>query len=613
MTKRAVMVTGSSKGIGRAVAEGFARSGYTVILVARGSTTLEQAVRQIRGNGGDALGIPADVTKDDEVRRLFNKAWSIDGLDVLVNNVGLLQTTTRLSNISLKEWQSSLNANLTSVFLCSHYFADMLIRSRQPGVIINTSSRAAEDVRGGSPYGIAKCAVEALTRQMAADLYDDHISVNAVVPPFTDTSGTRSLGLDPELFSNAFQPEAFVGLYLFLASEQGRQISGRIIDAEAWLQDPYLALYCRKQTWRLKKPLNDADRVAMGNMGVNPLGASSSVINTLRETLGAFGASCLTPYPELRPSALLGLIAKQHEVATDNIVLGNGFIELIRLVLSTFGDTNGEVIYAHPGFSQIRELCILEGLYPVEVPLVWDESTDSWGQPDLRSMLEKVCERTRVIYLINPQIPTGRVISRSRFEDFIRYVPPRTIILVDETYYDYLDESCIDTFNTAQYIRNFENIIALRSFSKGYGLAGVRIGYALAPSKIVQAMSRRQIPFSITTVSQIAAQLALEDKEHIDQTRRFVTEKRRWLSEALAPLGITMMPSYTNLLMFKYPGEDLTRLISFLSAQGISVKVSKYMSNTFCYSLGDDEENAAIVQCIREYMQEKVQADNSSS
>lgn len=529
------------------------------------------------------------------VAAAFEAEGAADGFPSLVYTASPFPSAPRLLDLPRVQRQTGWEGEITAALELSRSFAARLIRSGRPGGII-LGFPAADREGHGPAAGEVLCRTwEALTRQLADELHSAGITVSGVSLPAgamgaVDTTPAAPGGPRDSLAK-------YAELYLFLAGEEGRSFSGRIIDADDWLRDPFIALRCRRGTVRLDPPFTDAVRVSLGNMAVNPLGPSPAV----RQGLGAPGlAEAAGRYPEIRPPELLRRLALRHGLRPENVVLGAGSVELIRQLWETFGEEGGEVVHAVPGFAQVPNLCRMQGMVPVGVPLRWGEGAEEWGQHDLPAMLAKVRPRTRFVYLINPHNPTGALIPAEVLRDFISRVPAGVMVVVDEAYHDYLEESEAQGSSAASLVAGRENLVVLRTFSKAAGLAGLRVAYALSAEAATYALARRRIPFSVTALSLRAAAWALDDGDHLARTRLAIGRAREWLRQETGKLGVRMMPSRTNLVMFQADG-DVQALVAQLKQRQVTVSLNPLVDGTFLYSIGDEAENRRFLDGLAEF------------
>ena len=238
----------------------------------------------------------------------------------------------------------------------------------------------------------------------------------------------------------------------------------------------------------------------------NPLGASPHAITALHEA-----AKGVWLYPDGGGFLLKKKLAALHGVKTSQITLGNGSSELLELVLRCFVASGDEVLFSRYSFALYPLLSTAIGGVGVAAP------TRDWGcDPD--ALAAHITQRTRAILIANPNNPTGTYVRAAALEEFIAVVPEKVIIVVDEAYFDYASypaTGAADYPDTSRWLERFPNLVVTRTFSKAYGLAGLRIGYALAHPQVAELMNRIRPPFNVNAVALAAAEAALDDKEHL--------------------------------------------------------------------------------------------------
>lgn len=236
LVDRVAVVTGASEGIGRAVAAALAREGARVAVAARRAGPLEAAAREMAGEGVDVLPVPADVSRERDVDRLFRRTErELGPVDILVNNAGVLTSRARLVDVPPADWDLSLDANLRSVYLCTRRALRAMI-DRRDGRIINLSSGAGKRAapRWG-PYAVAKFGVEGLTRLVAEEVRTAGVTVNAVNPGGTRTR-MRAAAYPEEDPAALPAPEELAGIFVYLASRFGRHLTGKSLDWRDWIR-----------------------------------------------------------------------------------------------------------------------------------------------------------------------------------------------------------------------------------------------------------------------------------------------------------------------------------------------------------------------------------------
>ncbi|MHC1720378.1 MAG: histidinol-phosphate transaminase [Clostridiaceae bacterium] len=237
----------------------------------------------------------------------------------------------------------------------------------------------------------------------------------------------------------------------------------------------------------------------------NPLGPSLKAINAIRDA-----ASEINIYPDDFGYELKKKLAEKHNMDINNIVLGNGGTEIIKMIAETFINEGDEAIIPATTFGKYAAEISFLGGKVIKVHL------DNY-QPDLKRMLECINEKTKLIYLCNPNNPTGNIVPKESIESFIRNLPDDVVLVLDEAYYDYAVRN-LEYGDSLEVLRNRPNTIILRTFSKIAGIAGVRIGYVITSENIASAMNKVKLTFGVNNLALAAALAALEDQEHLKNT-----------------------------------------------------------------------------------------------
>lgn len=267
----------------------------------------------------------------------------------------------------------------------------------------------------------------------------------------------------------------------------------------------------------------------------SPLSPSSSVIQALKK-----GLKDLNRYPDGGGFYLKRALSKKWGLRMSNILLGNGSNEIIEMIAKTFLLPGQEAVMAHPAFI-IYQLSVL-GVDGKRIIVPLKDFTH-----DLIAMAERITDKTKLIFIANPNNPTGTMNTESEMGEFMRRVPSRVIVVVDEAYFEYVTRR--DYPKTIDYLKKGKNIIILRSFSKIYGLAGLRVGYAMAKEGLINEINRVRQPFNTNSLAQLAAVTALKDKEHIRKNCRLNSEGKRYLCKQLTEMDIEYIPSETNFIL----------------------------------------------------------------
>jgi len=318
----------------------------------------------------------------------------------------------------------------------------------------------------------------------------------------------------------------------------------------------------------------------------NPLGSSPRALQAMRAALENAHL-----YPDGSGFYLRNAIAAKLGVAPENVILGNGSNEVIEFLGHAFLNPGDDVVTCQYAFIVYKLLATAFGVRTIETP------SPDYHQ-NLDATLDAMTSKTRLIFIPNPNNPTGTLISQHAIDSFMSRVPGRTIVVFDEAYFEFLN----DPPDTLKFIRDGRNVVVLRTFSKIYGLAGLRIGYAIAPSGMTEVLHKTRQPFNVNSVAQAAAIAALDDDSHLRETKRVIDEGRAYLQEQFAELQIPFVPAAANFLMVNVA--DGCAVFQKLLRQKIIVRPLKGygLPEWVRISVGTMEQNKKLIAALREIM-----------
>ncbi|MGQ0810332.1 MAG: histidinol-phosphate transaminase [Nitrospiraceae bacterium] len=289
----------------------------------------------------------------------------------------------------------------------------------------------------------------------------------------------------------------------------------------------------------------------------NPIGPSPKALAVLAD-----GASSLNRYPDGGAHRLRSALAERWKVTSDQVIVGNGSDEILGLLARTFLFPGDEAVMADQTFVIYKmEVTAAHGV-PVVVPL------KDWRH-DLSAMADAVTPRTRLLFLCNPNNPTGTAVSAPEVAALMTRVPEHVVVVFDEAYYEYVGRP--DFPDSLSYVKQNRHAIVLRTFSKIYGLAGLRIGYGLTTSEIAGYLHRIRPPFNANSLAQRAALAALGDEEHVAKSRAMNRTEMEMVRSQLVALGLQPLPSEANFLYFNV-GRDGREVFDALLREGIIVR-----------------------------------------
>lgn len=323
----------------------------------------------------------------------------------------------------------------------------------------------------------------------------------------------------------------------------------------------------------------------------NPLGMSPKA----RDAMLAAAAD-LGRYPDGNGFELKAAISKRFEIPADWITLGNGSNDILELAAHAFLQPDRESVYSQHSFAVYALATQATGAKAVVVP-----ATSGLGH-DLLAMCKAVNERTGIVWVANPNNPTGTFIPAAEMKSFLRDLPQRVLVILDEAYTEYLSDA--DRYNAFEWVADMPNLLVSRSFSKAYGLAGLRIGFGVAQPGITDLLNRIRQPFNVNSLAQAAACAALFDDAFLATSRRVNQEGLQQLIAAADALGLPYVPSWGNFLLIKmgHAADAGMQVFQALLAKGVITRpVANYgLPQWLRISIGTREENTKCIQALRE-------------
>lgn len=289
----------------------------------------------------------------------------------------------------------------------------------------------------------------------------------------------------------------------------------------------------------------------------NPLGPSPKALKAIEKAMGK-----LHRYPDGSAYYLKNRLAERFGISPDQIVLGNGSNELIEFLVKVFVRPGCEVISSTPSFLVYAKAVQAVGGKNVIVPL-------KDNHHDLDAIIDAVTVDTRIIFLDNPNNPTGSVIGRRPLDVFFSKLPDDIIVVMDEAYMEFVQGGA--TPSGLEYLKDDSRVVTLRTFSKAYGLAGLRVGYGIMNAALAGYLERVRQPFNINSLAQAAALAALDDDEHLNDTLRIIWNGIAFLTDGLTGLGCHVLPSHTNFL-FVNVHRDARMVYEAMLRQGVIIR-----------------------------------------
>lgn len=331
----------------------------------------------------------------------------------------------------------------------------------------------------------------------------------------------------------------------------------------------------------------------------SPLGPSPLAMAAYREL-----AAELHRYPEGGSTVLRQAIGRRFNLDPDLIVCGAGSDELISLLVRAYAGPGHEVLYSRHGFLMYPLAALTAGAHPVAAP-------ERDLVADVDALLARVTSRTRLLFLANPNNPTGSYLPAAELERLRAGLPEDVILVIDAAYAEYAEAP--DYASGLELARATSNTVMLRTFSKLFGLAALRLGWMTAAPGIVDVMNRVRGPFNVSLPAQAAGVAALEDLEHQDRARAHNARWLPWLKGEIERLGLKVHPSLGNFLLVDFPeapGSDAAAANAFLEAEGIIPRqMGAYgLPRSLRISVGLEEENRRVVMALAEFVRGRARA-----
>ncbi|MDS1030474.1 histidinol-phosphate transaminase [Bacillota bacterium LX-D] len=359
----------------------------------------------------------------------------------------------------------------------------------------------------------------------------------------------------------------------------------------------YQGIVARKALEKIKpyvpgKPLEEVERelgitnaIKMAS-NENPLGPSPKAVGATQKSLAK-----LHIYPDGACHNLTQKLVEHLKIGAEQIFIGNGSDSAIKLLGETFINPGDNAIMATPSFSEYDFSVKLMGGESKEIPCVDFKH-------DLASMLQAIDEKTKMVFICNPNNPTGTIITRQEIDDFMARVPENILVVFDEAYYEYVSDPQFVT--GLEYIKKgYKNVIVLRTFSKIYGLAALRVGYAVADANLISWLKRAMLPFDVNTLAQVGATAALDDKEHVEKSKNVNEAGKKYLYEKFSAMGLTYTETETNFIWVKI-NQDCRKVFQAMLREGIIIRTGDIFGfNEYIrVTIGTPEQNERFINTL---------------
>ncbi len=332
--------------------------------------------------------------------------------------------------------------------------------------------------------------------------------------------------------------------------------------------------------------LNEKDIVKLAS-NENPLGPGDAVRRVL-----AGGVDELSRYPDGGGFQLKTAVAARHAVDSDQVTLGNGSSDILDFIIRVLVNDGDNVVVSEHAFAIYGLLTRIAGGSIIEVP------ARNFGH-DLAAMADAITDKTRIVFVTNPNNPTGTWSARSELTDFLSKVPDRVVVLLDEAYFEYVDAA--EYPSGFEFLDQYPNLIITRTFSKVYGLAALRVGYGVSSPELADLMNRVRPPFNVNAFAQVAAVAALQDADYLADSIALNRQGMTQLEQGFSALSLHYIPSVANFIAFKVPdGTDAAVVDQKLLQCGVIVRpIANYgMPDYLRVSIGTESENKTFLTAL---------------
>ncbi|WP_068676357.1 histidinol-phosphate transaminase [Oceanobacillus sp. Castelsardo] len=344
-----------------------------------------------------------------------------------------------------------------------------------------------------------------------------------------------------------------------------------------------------KPIWELQEELG-LEKVIKLASNENPLGPSPKGVAAI-----SAGLAELNRYPDADTAALKEAIAEKVDVTKQQVIVTNGADELITLMSEAFLEEGDEIVVPSPSFSEYDFGADLMGATVVPVPF------DEGFQFNVQKMVDAITDKTKLLYICSPNNPTGTYLSKTDFEILLNAVPERVLVVFDGAYSHYATAK--DYTDGIEFVKAGKNVLVLQTFSKIYGLAGLRVGFGVAPEEIIQTILKVKEPFNVNSIGQAAAKAAILDEEHVSASKEANTSAAKELYQAFSELGLNYVETMSNFILLQL-GPDAERLYNELLARGVIVRYGKIwgLPEYVRVTIGTKEENEFFLNALKDVL-----------
>ncbi len=324
----------------------------------------------------------------------------------------------------------------------------------------------------------------------------------------------------------------------------------------------------------------------------NPLGVSPQAIQAMMASIYQ-----INRYPDIASKILCAKLSEVYNLEVDNIITGHGSEAILSVIIRTFLCDDDEVLTSEGTFVGFYVIANARGIKPITIPL-------KDYRFDLPAIADAITEKTKIIYLVNPNNPTGNIFTKAEFEDFVKRVPPDVLIIMDEAYHEFVHGRA-DYPDSMLY--RLDNVITLRTFSKAYGLAGIRLGYGFAQKELIKNLMKVRLPFEPGIPSQMAGVAALNDYQFLEYYLDLNQKGLKYIYNLYERLGIRYIKSDANFVMSIFDSaETVDKIVGKLLTKGVIVRGLKAFGLPHCLrvTVGLQKENEYFAEKLEEVLNE---------
>lgn len=562
--QQVIIITGSSRGVGLALAEALGRGGAKIVINGRDRERLGKAGRQLDDAGIKAHAVLADVATPAGAAALVEAAVGRFGrIDALINNAGVSgPVKTRAWEVDPGDWAPVIDTNLSSVFHCAREAMRWMHGSGNAGRIVNVSSGAGRAAAPGmAPYVASKFGLEGLTRALAMDSDGTGIVVCAIELGTLRTDMSKVIVPFGE-HERLPPPQTVVPVFVHALTGPAEQVSGRVYAAWRFEHDAAGEAALARSLAQFpkfvfapveldgRKVLRDLPGMRAFDRAENPIGMPKKVRELLAERHASLDFS---RYPGEAYSQLREALASRLDLPKDDFTFGPGSAELVERIVRTFGGTGEDVVANDPTWFMFDRYCAMHEVALRKIPVRQLESDGTFDH-NLDGIARAVHPRTRMIYLINPSNPLGNGIDHDEFLAFLDKVPKHIPVVVDEAYVEFSQNPRMLRLPEVVRASPPERLLmGLRTFSKFFGLAGLRIGYSFGTPAAMSLLGRLEHLFCISSLAEEAAIAALADATHAQETHALLRTEKARLRARLAEAGLACLPSEAHFMLVECP------------------------------------------------------------